>query len=75
MRTHRMNTPSENDIEAWEGEGGAAGAQLVARAIPILDPTKVTHTALQNVAPIASLKLATEALNCRVAEEFIGSER
>src|SRR6266545_4970801 len=31
--THKMNCSAENDIEAWEGEGGAAPALLGAGAI------------------------------------------
>jgi chaperonin GroEL len=35
----------------------------------VIDPTKVTRTALQNVASIASLMLTTEALICGIVEE------
>jgi chaperonin GroEL len=35
----------------------------------VFDPTKVTRTALQNAASIASLMLTTEAMVCEVAEE------
>jgi chaperonin GroEL len=35
----------------------------------VIDPTKVTRTALQNAASIASLMLTTEAMVCEVAEE------
>ncbi|MGA2133561.1 MAG: chaperonin GroEL [Bryobacteraceae bacterium] len=35
----------------------------------VIDPTKVTRTALQNAASIASLMLTTEAMICDVAEE------
>jgi chaperonin GroEL len=35
----------------------------------VIDPTKVTRTALQNAASIASLMLTTEALICGVVEE------
>ena len=35
----------------------------------VIDPTKVTRTALQNAASIASLMLTTEALICTAAEE------
>ena len=35
----------------------------------VLDPTKVTRTALQNAASIASLMLTTEALICDIPEE------
>jgi chaperonin GroEL len=35
----------------------------------VIDPTKVTRTALQNAASIASLMLTTEALICSVAED------
>jgi chaperonin GroEL len=35
----------------------------------VIDPTKVTRTALQNAASIASLMLTTEALICSVVEE------
>ncbi len=35
----------------------------------VIDPTKVTRTALQNAASIASLMLTTEAMICSVAEE------
>jgi chaperonin GroEL len=34
----------------------------------VIDPTKVTRTALQNAASIASLMLTTEALVCSVVE-------
>ena len=35
----------------------------------VIDPTKVTRTALQNAASIASLMLTTEAMICEVQEE------
>ncbi len=35
----------------------------------VIDPTKVTRTALQNAASIASLMLTTEATVCGVLEE------
>ena len=35
----------------------------------VIDPTKVTRTALQNAASIASLMLTTEAMICEIAEE------
>ena len=35
----------------------------------VIDPTKVTRTALQNAASIASLMLTTEAMICGVVEE------
>ena len=35
----------------------------------VIDPTKVTRTALQNAASIASLLLTTEALICDIPEE------
>jgi len=35
----------------------------------VIDPTKVTRTALQNAASIASLMLTTEAMICSVLEE------
>jgi chaperonin GroEL len=35
----------------------------------VIDPTKVTRTALQNAASIASLMLTTEALICDLVEE------
>jgi chaperonin GroEL len=35
----------------------------------VIDPTKVTRTALQNAASIASLMLTTEAMVCGVVEE------
>jgi len=35
----------------------------------VLDPTKVTRTALQNAASIASLMLTTEALVCEIPDE------
>jgi chaperonin GroEL len=35
----------------------------------VIDPTKVTRTALQNAASIASLMLTTEAMICTAAEE------
>jgi chaperonin GroEL len=36
----------------------------------VIDPTKVTRTALQNAASIASLMLTTEAMVCGVVEEM-----
>jgi chaperonin GroEL len=36
----------------------------------IIDPTKVTRTALQNAASIASLMLTTEAMICGIVEEI-----
>jgi chaperonin GroEL len=38
-------------------------------AAGVIDPTKVTRTALQNAASIASLMLTTEAMICAAAEE------
>ena len=35
----------------------------------VIDPTKVTRTALQNAASIASLMLTTEAMICATVEE------
>jgi chaperonin GroEL len=35
----------------------------------VIDPTKVTRTALQNAASIASLMLTTEAMICEATEE------
>ena len=35
----------------------------------VIDPTKVTRTALQNAASIASLMLTTEAMICEMPEE------
>jgi chaperonin GroEL len=35
----------------------------------VIDPTKVTRTALQNAASIASLMLTTEAMVCDIPEE------
>ena len=35
----------------------------------VIDPTKVTRTALQNAASIASLMLTTEAMICGMVEE------
>jgi len=35
----------------------------------VIDPTKVTRTALQNAASIASLMLTTEAMVCEIQEE------
>jgi len=35
----------------------------------VIDPTKVTRTALQNAASIASLLLTTQALVCEIPEE------
>jgi chaperonin GroEL len=35
----------------------------------VIDPTKVTRTALQNASSIASLMLTTEAMICEVQEE------
>ena len=37
----------------------------------VIDPTKVTRTALQNAASIASLMLTTEAMVCSIPEETI----
>jgi chaperonin GroEL len=34
----------------------------------VIDPTKVTRTALQNAASIASLMLTTEAMVCEMVE-------
>jgi chaperonin GroEL len=38
--------------------------------VGVIDPTKVTRTALQNAASIASLMLTTEALICEIPEEL-----
>jgi chaperonin GroEL len=41
----------------------------------VIDPTKVTRTALQNAASIASLMLTTEAMICEMVERPDDSER
>jgi chaperonin GroEL (HSP60 family) len=41
----------------------------------VIDPTKVTRTALQNASSIASLMLTTEAMICAVVEEPEGEAR
>jgi chaperonin GroEL len=41
----------------------------------VIDPAKVTRTALQNAASIASLMLTTEAMICGVVEESVDAER
>ena len=41
----------------------------------VIDPTKVTRTALQNAASISSLMLTTEAMICGVVEELEGEAR
>jgi chaperonin GroEL len=38
-------------------------------AAGVIDPTKVTRTALQNAASIASLMLTTEAMVCEIPAE------
>jgi chaperonin GroEL len=38
-------------------------------AAGVIDPTKVTRTALQNAASIASLMLTTEAMICEIPEK------
>jgi chaperonin GroEL len=38
-------------------------------AAGVIDPTKVTRTALQNASSIAALLLTTEALICEIKEE------
>jgi chaperonin GroEL len=43
-------------------------------AAGVIDPTKVTRTALQNAASIASLMLTTEAAVCEVTEESVDTE-
>ena len=41
----------------------------------VIDPTKVTRTALQNAASIASLMLTTEAMVCEMVEKSDDTER
>jgi len=41
----------------------------------VVDPTKVTRTALQNAASIASLMLTTEAMVCEMVEKTDDGER
>ena len=41
----------------------------------VIDPTKVTRTALQNAASIASLMLTTEAMICEIVENSDGTEQ
>ena len=41
----------------------------------VIDPTKVTRTALQNAASIAGLLLTTEAIDRREEGEGIGAPR
>ena len=38
-------------------------------AAGVIDPTKVTRTALQNAASIAALTLTTEAMVCEIPEK------
>ncbi len=52
------------------GYNAATGRYENLIAAGVIDPTKVTRTALQNAASIASLMLTTEAMICGVVEEL-----
>jgi len=52
------------------GYNAATGRYENLIAAGVVDPTKVTRTALQNAASIASLMLTTEAMICGVVEEL-----
>ncbi len=58
----------ENDDPTF-GFNAATGKYENLIAAGVIDPTKVTRTALQNAASIASLMLTTEAMICGVVEE------
>ena len=51
------------------GYNAATGKYEDLIAAGVIDPTKVTRTALQNAASIASLMLTTEAMICAAVEE------
>ena len=51
------------------GFNGATGEYQDLVAAGIIDPAKVTRSALQNAASIASLMLTTEALICGIVED------
>jgi len=58
----------ENDDPTF-GYNVTTGAYENLIAAGVIDPTKVTRTALQNAASIASLMLTTEAMICAVVDE------
>ena len=58
----------ENDNPNF-GYNAATGKYEDLIAAGVIDPTKVTRTALQNAASIASLMLTTEAMICAAVEE------
>jgi chaperonin GroEL len=59
----KENTNSNYGYNAYSGEY----EDLIVAGV--IDPTKVTRTALQNAASIASLMLTTEAMVCDIPEE------
>ena len=54
------------------GYNAATGEYEDLIAAGVIDPTKVTRTALQNAASIASLMLTTEAMICEIPESNSG---
>jgi chaperonin GroEL len=55
------------------GYNAASGKYEDLIAAGVIDPTKVTRTALQNAASIASLMLTTEAMISEIPERKSGS--
>ena len=62
---------SNNNLNFGYNAATEAYEDLVAAGV--IDPTKVTRTALQNAASIASLMLTTEALICEIPEKSTGT--
>jgi chaperonin GroEL len=59
----------ETNSDANFGYNAATGTYEDLVKAGVIDPTKVTRTALQNAASIASLMLTTEAMICSVVDE------
>jgi len=61
----KVTSNSDNNY----GFNAATGEYQDLVAAGVIDPTKVTRTALQNAASIAALMLTTEAMVCEVPEK------
>ena len=59
----------KSNTEANFGFNAASGEYEDLVKAGVIDPTKVTRTALQNAASIASLMLTTEAMICGIVED------
>ena len=58
-----------SDLWPYRGFNAASGQYENLVAAGVIDPTKVTRTALQNASSISALMLTTEAMICEIPEK------